>query len=140
MGKRDWIIVGIVFFCNVVATSVLVGMLWRSEEVHRLEDRLQLQNNTIAQTQLYLSQFDFNEDAGEAIFRRVAIIEGEQRKGYGTKLMRMAEDFALGRSCSEFIANVALDAVPFYQNLAYVLDEESEQRDAANPRMVKRVG
>ena len=83
-------------------------------------------------------RIDLNEDVGEAIFRRVAITEGEQRKGYGTKLMEMAENFAVGKGCDQFIANVALDAVPFYEKLGYLLDKDSEQPDPQNPRMVKK--
>lgn len=53
---------GIILFIAIIA-SILIGMLWRSEEVHKLEGTIQLQQNMITQTQSYLSQFDFNDGA-----------------------------------------------------------------------------
>jgi len=52
--------------------------------------------------------------------------------------MARAEDFARaqGRDC--FVANVALDAVPFYQKLGYELDPLHRENDPKNPRMTKR--
>jgi GNAT superfamily N-acetyltransferase len=82
-------------------------------------------------------RIDFDEEAHEAIFRRVAITEGEQRKGYGRKLMEMGERFAIGKGCSLFVANVALDAVPFYKKLGYAFEDGSSEDDPKNPRMFK---
>ena len=73
----------------------------------------------------------------EAVFRRVAIRADEQRKGHGTALMCLAEDFAVENECTVFVANVASDAMAFYFKLGYRLDTESSENDPRNPRMIK---
>lgn len=80
---------------------------------------------------------DLKSETGEAIFRRVAIQIGEQRKGHGTVLMHLAEEFAIRNGCPNFVANAAPDAVPFYLKIGYRLDPKSPENDVRNPRMVK---
>ena len=83
-------------------------------------------------------RIDLKPETSEAIFRRVAIRTDEQRRGHGTVLMRLAEDFAAGEGCAIFVANVAVDAVPFYFKLGYRLDTGSSDNDPRNPRMTKK--
>ena len=80
---------------------------------------------------------DLRPEKSEAVFRRVAIKASHQRKGYGRRLMSEAEDFARAAGCKTFIANVALDAVPFYSKLGYNFDPESPENNPHNPRMKK---
>ena len=83
---------------------------------------------------------DLREEMEEAIFRRVAIRAEDQRRGYGTILMDRVEAFAAGHGCVKFVANVAVDAIPFYLKLGYRLDPGSPENDERNPRMVKERG
>lgn len=85
-------------------------------------------------------RIDLKKDKRQAIFRRVAIAVAEQKKGFGTALMRAAEEFARQRGCEIFVANVAPDAVPFYARLGYMPDAQSAENDPRNPRMVKDGG
>lgn len=80
---------------------------------------------------------DLPEGGTEAIFRRVAIASAFQRHGHGTVLMREAELFAAGRDRSLFVANVALDAVPFYEKIRYRVDPDHTGIDPENPRITK---
>ena len=49
-----------------------------------------------------------------AIFRRVAVQPGCERRGFGTRLLRMAENFAREHGCAVIQSSVARDAVGFY--------------------------
>jgi len=60
--KKDFTILSLLVIVSIVA-SILGGMFWRSEEVHRLRGVIDLKNNTLLQTETYLNQFDFNEIA-----------------------------------------------------------------------------
>ena len=60
--KKDTAIVILLVVVSIVA-SVLGGMFWRAEEVHRLRGVIDLKNNTLTQTEVYLNQFDFNDIA-----------------------------------------------------------------------------
>lgn len=82
-------------------------------------------------------RIDLPDQTEEAVFRRVAIVPEHQRQGHGTTLMREAEAFAAAHNRTMFIANVARDAVPFYEKLGYVLDPDPSQSDPSNPRMIK---
>lgn len=83
-------------------------------------------------------RIDLDDKLQEAIFRRVAIATPEQRKGFGRKLMEAAETFASERGFQWLVANVAIDAIPFYEKLGYVLDRDSlATTDPKNPRMTK---
>jgi len=60
--KKDSIILSLLVVVSIVA-SILGGMFWRSEEVHKLRVVIDLKNNTLLQTETYLNQFDFNDIA-----------------------------------------------------------------------------
>lgn len=60
--KQDTIIRILLIVVSIIA-SVLGGMFWRSEQVHKLRGVLDLKNNTLLQTETYLNQFDFNDIA-----------------------------------------------------------------------------
>jgi GNAT superfamily N-acetyltransferase len=60
-----------------------------------------------------------------AWFRRVAIREDLQRLGHGRVLLRLAEEFAIAKGCSEVRSNVAIDAVGFYERCGYGRKESS---------------
>lgn len=82
-------------------------------------------------------RIDLPESKPEAIFRRVAIALAYQKQGHGTALMREAETFASAHERHFFIANVAPDAIPFYEKIGYTLDAESPENNANSPRMTK---
>ncbi len=83
-------------------------------------------------------RIDLNPEQRSAIFRRLAIRDGQQRRGFGRSLMQHAEAFAVAHGCTSFVVNAALDAVGFYQKLGYQLDTTSPLNDQKSPRMVKR--
>lgn len=60
--KKDFIVLSLLVVVSVLA-SILGGMFWRSEEVHRLRGIVDSKNNIFLQTETYLNQFDFNEIA-----------------------------------------------------------------------------
>lgn len=60
--QKDSAIVSLLVIVSIVA-SVLGGMFWRSEQVHKLRGTLDLKNNIFMQTEVYLNQFDFNDIA-----------------------------------------------------------------------------
>lgn len=83
-------------------------------------------------------RIDFKEN-GSAYFRKVAIESTEQRKGFGTKLMKAAELFALSYGSVKVYANVAFNAIPFYKKMGYEFLNE-EQKISDNPKMFKFLG
>jgi GNAT superfamily N-acetyltransferase len=54
-------------------------------------------------------------------FRRVAIIESLQRRGHGSYLMKLAEDFVRERGVSRIQSDVDRDAIPFYERFGFRL-------------------
>lgn len=62
MINKDSVIQILLVVISIIA-SILGGMFWRSEEVHKLRGVIDLKNNTLLQTETYLNQFDFNEIA-----------------------------------------------------------------------------
>lgn len=54
-----------------------------------------------------------------AVLRRVAVVEGLQRRGHGRKMVALAEDFARREGCSLAASNVDREAVGFYRRLGY---------------------
>ena len=85
-------------------------------------------------------RIDVRPESGEAAFRRVAVSIPHQRRGYGRLLMAHAEGFARDAGCYRFVANVALDAVPFYSKLGYRFDSDSPFNDEKHRRMTKDTG
>ena len=82
-------------------------------------------------------RIDLNPEEQTATFRRVAIREDQQRHGLGRSLMGQAESFAALHRCTFFVANVARDAVGFYEKLGYRYDSGSPENHPYNPRMIK---
>jgi GNAT superfamily N-acetyltransferase len=72
-----------------------------------------------------------------AAFRRLAVAQPLHRRGYGRALLQRAEAFAAEHGRTFFFANVAPDAVAFWEKLGYRL-AESQDTAAPNPRMVKQ--
>ena len=60
--QKDSAILILLVVVSIIA-SILGGMFWRSEQVHKLRGTLDLKNNTLLQTETYLNQFDFNDIA-----------------------------------------------------------------------------
>jgi GNAT superfamily N-acetyltransferase len=58
----------------------------------------------------------------EAWLRRVAIREDLQRQGHGRALLRLAENFALKKNCTEVRTNAAVESVGFYERCGYMRD------------------
>jgi GNAT superfamily N-acetyltransferase len=58
-------------------------------------------------------------DGERAIFRRVAIREDLQRRGYGRRLLQAAEEFARQRHCTRVESHVDPDAVGFYERCGF---------------------
>jgi GNAT superfamily N-acetyltransferase len=54
-----------------------------------------------------------------ATFRRVAVRERDQRRGYGTILLRLAEQFALAHGCTDAVSFVDEDAMGFYRKCGF---------------------
>lgn len=59
-----------------------------------------------------------------AWFRRVAITESMQRQGHGSRLMVLAEKFALEHGVSKIQSDVDRDAIPFYERFGFCLLDE----------------
>lgn len=59
-------------------------------------------------------------DGEVAVFRRVAIREDAQRRGYGRRLLAAAERVAAAAGCVRVEAHVDADAVGFYERCGYV--------------------
>jgi GNAT superfamily N-acetyltransferase len=107
---------------------------WEARELKAVYNPLLL---FVGEKAVGVVRVDVRQETKEAIFRRVAIRTEEQRRGYGTVLMGLAEDFAAEHGCVRFVAYVAPDAMPFYTRLGYRLDPGSLEHDVPNPRMVK---
>jgi GNAT superfamily N-acetyltransferase len=69
-------------------------------------------------------------------FRRGAILKEAQRRGYGRALMSPAERFASRHGRTRFIADVATDAVGFWERIGYRQVTTDVPDDG--PRMEKR--
>lgn len=54
-----------------------------------------------------------------ATFRRVAIRDDLQRRGYGRRLLDAAERFAKDQGCTRVEASVDSDAITFYERCGY---------------------
>ena len=60
--KKEFVILVLLVVVSIIA-SMLGGMFWRSEEVHKLRGVIDFKNNTLLQTETYLNQFNFNDIA-----------------------------------------------------------------------------
>jgi GNAT superfamily N-acetyltransferase len=59
-------------------------------------------------------------DGATAIFRRVAIRDDLQRRGYGRRLLSEAEQFARSKGCVRIESHVDPPAVPFYERCGFM--------------------
>ena len=66
---------------------------------------------------------DLSRDS--AIFRRVAVREEVQRRGYGRAMLRLAEQFARERGSRRIQSFVDRGAVGFYERCGFVRDPEA---------------
>ena len=62
---------------------------------------------------------DIVQDMQQAIIRRMAINETEQRKGHGRNLVTLVERFALHKGCHCTVVTSAEDAQVFYEKCGY---------------------
>jgi GNAT superfamily N-acetyltransferase len=65
-----------------------------------------------------------------ALFRRVAVREHLQRRGYGRHLLRAAEQFAVAHGCTRAVSHVDPDAVGFYERCGFRRDGQTEENRA----------
>jgi GNAT superfamily N-acetyltransferase len=77
-------------------------------------------------------------DGATAIFRRVAIREDVQRRGYGRRLLSEAEQFARSQTCVRIESHVDPPAVPFYERCGFTLEVSSSGPDRL-PLMIKAI-
>jgi GNAT superfamily N-acetyltransferase len=78
-------------------------------------------------------------DGTVAIFRRVAIREDLQRRGYGRQLLEAAERFAKSQGCLRIESQVDPPAVAFYARCGFA-HESSPSSPSALPLMTKLIG
>jgi GNAT superfamily N-acetyltransferase len=65
-----------------------------------------------------------------AVFRRVAVREDVQRRGYGRRMLELAAQFAEQHACSRIDSHVDAGAVGFYSRCGFDrVDDSAEQRD-----------
>jgi GNAT superfamily N-acetyltransferase len=62
-------------------------------------------------------------DESVATFRRVAIRQDVQRRGYGRRLLAAAEKFAAKRGCTRAVSHVDPSAVSFYERCGFRRDQ-----------------
>ena len=67
----------------------------------------------------------------EATFRRVAVHPDHQLRGYGTILLRLAEDFTREQGCAQIVSSVAPDAVGFYLKCGFQLSDTDPKGNGA---------
>jgi len=74
----------------------------------------------------------------QAVFRRVAVREDRQRRGLGTILLGLAEQFALQHHCKELASHVDRDAVAFYTKCGFTVTG-SAPLEASTVLMSKKI-
>ena len=67
-----------------------------------------------------------------ARFRLVTIREDLQKNGYGSRLLQMAEEFAIGSGCSEVIIISGKESVGFWLKCGYLPEKRN------SPRIMKK--
>jgi len=65
-----------------------------------------------------------------ATFRRVAIRDDLQRRGYGRRLLKAAELFAREHGCTRVEANVDAGAIAFYERCGYRRADRPSRHEA----------
>jgi len=73
-----------------------------------------------------------------AIFRRVAVPEHLQRRGYGRRMIELAVAFAASRGCSRIDSHVDSGAVDFYTRCGFSLVDAVDANDSP-VLMTKRI-
>jgi GNAT superfamily N-acetyltransferase len=76
-------------------------------------------------------------DPPVAWLRRMAVGEGHQRRGFGSKMVELSADFARSRGCRRLRSNVAGDAVGFYRKLGF--DVIADEGATASVPMVRQL-
>jgi len=61
-----------------------------------------------------------------AFFRRMAVREDLQRRGYGRHLLQAAEQFAAAHGCTRAVSNVDPGAVGFYERCGFRRGKQAE--------------
>ena len=74
-------------------------------------------------------RIDLNRDV--AVFRRVAVREDMQRRGYGRQLLELAIQFAEQQRCIRIESHVDADAVGFYLRCGFARTEDTTRQGAA---------
>lgn len=64
-------------------------------------------------------RIDVDYKAAQAIMRRIAITEIEQRRGHGRVLIQLVEEFSTNEGCCRVIVASAEDAQQFYEKCGY---------------------
>lgn len=66
------------------------------------------------------TRLDLRPDTQAAIIRLVAVVESEQRKGYGRTLQEKIEEYAHSQGVKRLLVNAAPDAIGFYEKIGFV--------------------
>ena len=69
-------------------------------------------------------------DGAKAVFRRVAIREDLQRRGYGRRLLEAAEEFARQNRCTRIESHVDPTAVGFYERCGFLASNSADSSHA----------
>jgi len=72
-----------------------------------------------------------------AILRRTAVVESEQGKGYGTKLINQSEKFIKEHKIKRVIVYASNNAVGFYEKCGYLVSKK--QDDDKHIKMYKKL-
>jgi len=72
-----------------------------------------------------------------ARFRRVAVTESLQRRGYGREMLRAAERFAGEQGCARVVSHVDSGAIGFYERCGFARDASAG--DGRTVSMSKRL-
>lgn len=70
-------------------------------------------------------------DGPVARFRRVAIRDDVQRRGFGRRLLEAAERFARQQGCTRIEASADPDAVRFYERCGFTRSEPARQAESS---------
>jgi len=71
---------------------------------------------------------DVHDDV--AVFRRVAVRDDVQRRGYGRRMLELAAQFAEQHACTRIDSHVDGDAVGFYRRCGFELVDDTSERGA----------
>lgn len=109
-----------------IRRRVLFELRGRGEEYdpnHPDEHRPGNHPKILFEDQVAIAVIRIDLEPPDAIFRRVAVGEEYQRRGYGTTLLKLAEEFARAHASSGIISFVDAEAVAFYRKCGFVAAE-----------------